>query len=519
MVVPRGALPVGLLAIILAVGALGRASAQACDPNDPNLALDFLDLAPLLGQIVCKAGPGVNMTDALLKLTAPAANLRPDQLDRLPGLISTLIIIPPGAIQPFLKLTPEQLEKALPILTKIPTNKLAGIFQLLAGLPDQTTTNLLTLLNLIPQSQLERLVPAFERLTPEGTEIIRKALRIIPANGWDFLIVVVRKLMPVTDYAVAPAITKLPTIKIEDSKYTIPDVQPPNTAEISRKYYQDAADKAKGCPNCSEGDATNASLDVATALTEDIGPLVCKFGVDKLKDTLNKTLTVVAAQCPETLRNLPQLASTLASVPPRTLDVFLRIPEQVLRELIPVVIQLPSNKVEFLLNSLVGQSSEDINKLIFFVNAVPYKNIVSLVPFFSKINDQQTRTVAKLLNALSPGQIILTIRLLDKFGFSLNAIGDLAGITLDTYDQVVGKNPDGSVNQAAKSQSSRTVRIPVREPKKGPSQISVAVGAPEPWKPSPKAVTVTSSAPSSSAVTYNYSTGRWEATKSVKGHK
>ena len=62
-------------------------------------ALDFLDLAPLLGQIVCKAGPGVNMTDALLKLTAPAANLRPDQLDRLPGLISTLIIIPPGAIQ------------------------------------------------------------------------------------------------------------------------------------------------------------------------------------------------------------------------------------------------------------------------------------------------------------------------------------------------------------------------------------------------------------------------------------
>ena len=41
-----------------------------------------------------------------------------------------------------------------------------------------------------------------------------------------------------------------------------------------------------------------------------------------------------------------------------------------LRELIPVVIQLPANKVEFLLNSLVAQSSADINKLIFFVNAV-----------------------------------------------------------------------------------------------------------------------------------------------------
>jgi hypothetical protein len=62
-------------------------------------ALDFLDLAPLLGQIVCKAGDGVNMTDALLKLTAPAANLRPDQLQRLPGLISTLLVVPPSAIQ------------------------------------------------------------------------------------------------------------------------------------------------------------------------------------------------------------------------------------------------------------------------------------------------------------------------------------------------------------------------------------------------------------------------------------
>ena len=101
-------------------------------------------------------------------------------------------------------------------------------------------------------------MPAFERLTPEATEILRKALRIIPSRGWDFLIVVVRKLMPVTDYVVAPAISKLPTIKIEDSKYKIPDVQPPNTAEISRKYYQDAADKAKGCANCSEDDATNA---------------------------------------------------------------------------------------------------------------------------------------------------------------------------------------------------------------------------------------------------------------------
>jgi hypothetical protein len=52
-------------------------------------------------------------------------------------------------LQPFLKLTAEQLEKLVPLLSRIPTNKLAGIFQLLAGLPDQTTTNLLTLLSLV----------------------------------------------------------------------------------------------------------------------------------------------------------------------------------------------------------------------------------------------------------------------------------------------------------------------------------------------------------------------------------
>jgi hypothetical protein len=153
---------------------------------------------------------------------------------------------------------------------------------------------------------------------------------------------------------------------------------------------------------------------------------------------------------------------------------------------------------------------------------VPYKNIVSLVPFFSKINDQQTRTIAKLLNALSPGQILLSIRLLDKFGFSLSAIGDLVGVKLDTYDQIVGKNPDGSVNQAVKSQSSRTVRIPVREPKKGPSQLSVTVGPPEPWKPSPAMVTVskqTSAPMTSTPMTYNYRTGKWEvsARKSYRG--
>jgi hypothetical protein len=109
-----------------------------------------------------------------------------------------------------------------------------------------------------PRAQLERLVPAFERLTPEQTEILRKALRIIPEKGWDFLVVIVRKLMPATDYVVAPKISQLPNIKIEDSKYRIPDVQPPNTAEMSRKFYQDAANKAASCPNCSEDDATNA---------------------------------------------------------------------------------------------------------------------------------------------------------------------------------------------------------------------------------------------------------------------
>ena len=61
--------------------------------------LEFLDLVPLLGQIVCKAGPQINASEAPGNLNALLANLTPQQLDRLPGLINNLLVVPPGSTE------------------------------------------------------------------------------------------------------------------------------------------------------------------------------------------------------------------------------------------------------------------------------------------------------------------------------------------------------------------------------------------------------------------------------------
>jgi hypothetical protein len=46
-----------------------------------------------------------------------------------------------------------------------------------------------------------------------------------------------------------------------------------------------------------------------------------------------------------------------------------------------------------------------------------------LIPLFSKLTMQQVESFAKVVNSLSPGQIVLSIHLLVTFGFAVDAIG------------------------------------------------------------------------------------------------
>jgi hypothetical protein len=49
--------------------------------------------------------------------------------------------------------------------------------------------------------------------------------------------------------------------------------------------------------------------------------------------------------------------------------------------------------------------------------------IQMLVPLFSKLTMEQVVSFAKVVQSLSPGQIVLSIHLLDTFGFAVDAIG------------------------------------------------------------------------------------------------
>jgi hypothetical protein len=45
-----------------------------------------------------------------------------------------------------------------------------------------------------------------------------------------------------------------------------------------------------------------------------------------------------------------------------------------------------------------------------------------LIGMFARLNDRQLATTARLLNSLSPGQIVLALQLLEKFNFGVGSI-------------------------------------------------------------------------------------------------
>jgi hypothetical protein len=78
---------------------------------------------------------------------------------------------------------------------------------------------------------------------------------------------------------------------------------------------------------------------------------------------------------------------------------------------------------------------------------VSYGQLVNQIKFVSGLSKQQMEGLAGLLAAQSPGQIALTIRLLDKFGFTLNPIGAALGIAVPTTTTTSNAANAASTNQ------------------------------------------------------------------------
>ncbi|KAF6258080.1 hypothetical protein COO60DRAFT_1158275 [Scenedesmus sp. NREL 46B-D3] len=52
-----------------------------------------------------------------------------------------------------------------------------------------------------------------------------------------------------------------------------------------------------------------------------------------------------------------------------------------------------------------------------------HRQVCLLIGMFARLTDSQAATLARLLNSLSPGQLVLSMQLLEKFNFGVNNIG------------------------------------------------------------------------------------------------
>jgi hypothetical protein len=53
----------------------------------------------------------------------------------------------------------------------------------------------------------------------------------------------------------------------------------------------------------------------------------------------------------------------------------------------------------------------------------PTNRMGMLIGMFARLTDSQAATMARLMNSLSPGQIVLSMQLLEKFNFGVDNIG------------------------------------------------------------------------------------------------
>jgi len=429
------------IAVLLMAGAAAPAYAgPSCKPEDVD-TLVFLDLAGPTGQIACKAGPNTDIGGAIKKLTGIARGLSSSQLEALPGFLTTIIPVSPAQVQPFLSLGSSQLQKVVPVLTQVPTDVLAGTLKQLSQYPDYTLTNMLQLLRSVGLSRLQQLESVFEDITPKQVSQLERALKTLPNHAIDFIIQATRKFGGFGGS--------------NNGGYKAATVYPPNTKDGADKFYRAAEAKAAGSKPCPDDKAAAAGSDILLDNTDDIAKLACQFGTDRLNKVLTSVLTYLAKQHPDTLANLPTFANILSGLDPKTLDLFFQIPQSTLRELIPVLTVLPTNKVDFLLKTLAGESSSTIDSLIWFLKNISYTQVQLMVPLFSRINSCQVANMAKLLRNLSPQQMLGSLGMLDGFQFQLGPIGIRVNIQATWFNTPDHNKCGGSSTDAGEATVAR----------------------------------------------------------------
>jgi len=423
----------------------GSWAQEACDPATSGTAL--IDLSDKIGALGCKVPPSVDLAAVMGKLTGTLKNFNNEQLQQLPGLLQLLGGNDPAVFAPFLALSSDELSKTIPLLTDVPVSTLRVALPLLAKQDISVIQKMIKFLKLVSGEKLQQMTPLFSRLTQCQANVMLHALNTLPDAMIDKMINIVQALGPVTDAGVA-AKQKLglfPSIRVNTGKQFNCDAgKPAGSADggsnggsskgvslAPHLFFSTApatsskvvSFKLGGRKLAQACDPTQRGLEIGVTLLGDFGPVVCKFGPDTLKPVLTQIIDGLLQQTPEQLARLPQLADTMANLDPNALSAISSIPQSTLRELLPVLSGIDSSKLTAQLKLLGQQDRETISKMTNFLKAAPIDKMELLIGVFAALTENQIHQLAKLVNALSPGQIFLTIHLLDTFGFAVDAIG------------------------------------------------------------------------------------------------
>eukprot|EP00775_Hariotina_reticulata_P009151 gene9151-9319_t len=424
-------------------GAMGQGnSTEECDPVSAGTSL--VDLAEDIGTLACRVPPSVNITQTMSALTGTISALTLEELQKLPAYLEVMLSVPPKA----LVISRAQLERLSPLL---------------GGITAGQVNILVTALNVLPEHAWDQLIILVRGLGPvtDSFVTIKQTLGFFPAPAPAPqpapapvpLAVPVQMVAPerarmsyapppVGAYASAYPVQYVPYYSNARGSYST-NAMPPSLIPspfnrqvplfgrpslFGRKMLQEApapaADSStNSSSNSSSCDAGMLGIEIGVALVDEFGKVVCQFGADALSPVLKELLDLLNKQSTETLGQLPELVDALTRADPKLFSVFFQIPVTTLQELIPVVATLDGPSVQDTLQILGSQDYATISNLVYFLQVAPASSIQLLLPAFEQLTDSQVDTVIKLVNALSPGQITLTLHLLSTFGFAIDAIG------------------------------------------------------------------------------------------------
>ncbi|WIA19628.1 hypothetical protein OEZ85_005565 [Tetradesmus obliquus] len=439
-----------LVAVVCLVGVLLASGAQAqnCNPATAGDALGDEKLVAALGELACKVPASVNLVDTMNRLSANLKNMDLQQLQQLPELIKVVITRSPAELKPFFSLSGKELNALTPMVQGVPADTLKVVMPLLAQQQPATVARMLSFLKGVSRSQLEALAPMFGSITQQQVDLMVTAVNTLPPHLLQKLSGMVGGLGPVQSVAVATPqqrTTMTPVFSIGTAggmKFG------PWGGGISFGSGSGSGSGSGGSGGYSLGGAGAGlqlggarlslgrklqqdgcvpflkAFEVSGALTSnrDIGAAVCKFTPAKLLPVMTQILTILGSQSSKTLANLPAFTQLLGSTRPEVFGAIGRIPRPTLSALLSVQ-GADSNVVVAQLKTLAAQDAETISKLVFFTKQTPPNKFGLLISMFARISDSQAATLARLMNSLSAGQIVLSMQLLEKFNFGVGNIG------------------------------------------------------------------------------------------------